>query len=329
MEMVLLEKCKRFAAKIAVKRLRFALIPIVNFMARTGEGTDDCLRKGCLPMPVHFFSPVPDLVDLERRGVWDSRSDLVGIDFRLDAQLAVLAKLGQEFGHECDWPPNSTGNPYQFYTENASFSYGCAASTHCILRHFSPRRVFEIGCGNSSLVIAKALLLNAEDTNTACAEYIIVDPYPQAMIEKGLPGLTRLVKRQVEVLDVSFFERLGENDILFIDSSHTVRIGGDVNYLILDVLPRLAPGVIVHFHDIALPREYPKVYANNPHFRVFWTEAYLLQAFLCFNDQFEVLLAMSHLMVEWKEEILKAFPYYDPTKHRAISESFWIRRKPA
>lgn len=321
-----LRKIANSAARLAVGSFASVLAPIISFMARTGEGTDACLRWNCLPLPVPFHSPVPDLADLERRKVWDCRTDLVGIDFRPDAQTALLGKLGQEFGSECDWPPNPTSDCYQFYTENASFSYGCAASTHCILRHFKPRHVVEIGSGNSSLVISAALFLNAADTTAKDAEYTIVDPYPRPIIKEGLPKLRRLVNERVELLDVDFFDRLGENDVLFIDSSHAVRIGGDVNYLILDVLPRLAPGVIVHFHDIALPYEYPKVYATNPHFRMFWTEAYLLQAFLCLNSQFEVLLAMSYLMTERKEAFGSAFPPYDPAKYLLGSGRFWIRR---
>lgn len=317
------ESVKRFLVDFALRRFDPILAPIITHMARTGVGTDRCLRLGSLPMPVHFHSPVPDLEDLERRKVWDRRSDLAGINFRPDAQVAFLLKLGKEFGRECDWPPNSTGDSYQFYTENQSFSYGCATGAYCILRHFKPRRVIEIGSGNSSLVIAKALSRNAREEG----EYIIVDPYPRSMIENGLPALTRLVKERVELLDVNFFARLGKDDVLFIDSGHVVRIGGDVNYLILDVLPRLAPGVIVHFHDIGLPYEYPKVYATNPKFRVFWTEAYLLQAFLCFNSEFEILLAMNYLMSERQEVFRAAFPLYDPVKHRAMSGSFWIHRK--
>jgi hypothetical protein len=277
-------------------------------------------------MPVDFYSPVPDLADLERRNVWDRRSNLVGIDFHPDAQMAFLTKLGLEFGDECNWPPNPTANLDKFYTENGSFSYGCAAGVHCIIRHFKPRRVIEIGSGNSSKVIAAALRLNAEASG-GVAEYTIVDPYPTPIIENGLPGLTRLIKQRVELLEEKFFDQLAENDVLFIDSGHTVRIGGDVNFLVLDVLPRLAPGVIVHFHDIGLPYEYPKAYATNPSFRMFWTEAYLLQAFLCFNDQFKILMAMAYLMTEQQEAFRKAFSHYDPAQHKAISGSFWIRRR--
>ena len=159
------------------------------------------------------------------------------------------------------------------------------------------------------------------------AEYIIVDPYPGSIVENNLPGVTQLVKQRCELLDIDFFKQLGKNDILFIDSSHMARIGSDVNYLILEVLPNLASGVIIHFHDINLPFEYPKAYATNPRFRMFWTEAYLLQAFLCLNTKFEILLAMSYLTAEKGEVLHNSFPLYDPDKHILTSGSFWIRRK--
>ena len=303
------------------------LAPIFSRVARSGLGSNACLRWGFLPLPVDFYSPVPDLADLERRKVWDRQSDLGGINFRPDTQVDFLAKLGREFGSECDWLPNPTRKNDQFYTENGSFSYGCAAGAHCIIRHFKPGRVIEIGSGNSSLVIANALALNAEKAGKEKAEYIIVDPFPGRVVDNGFPDITKLMKCSVESLDVSFFDQLTKNDVLFIDSGHTVRIGGDVNYLVLDVLPRLAPGVIVHFHDIGLPNEYAKKYATNPRFRVFWTEAYLLQAFLCFNREFEILMAMEYLMTEQNETFRKAFLHFDPSKHVSLSGSFWIRRK--
>ena len=302
------------------------LAGIVREMAETGIGTDACLERGCLPMLVHYYSPVPDIADLGQRRVWDSRSDLTGIDFRPEEQVAFLSRLGQEFGNECKWPRTPTSDPLQFYTDNNSFSFGCAASLHCILRYFKPKQVIEVGSGNSSLVISSALGLRGGDHSQPKCEYTIVDPYPEEIISKSLPGLTRLIKERVELTDIKLFDQLRENDVLFIDSSHTVRTGGDVNYLILDVLPRLAPGVIVHFHDISLPYEYSQVYFTNPSFRVFWTEAYLLQAFLSLNSQYEILLAMNYLMSDCLEEFCSAFPHFEPAKNWANSGSFWIRR---
>jgi hypothetical protein len=303
------------------------LAPLFARVARTGVGSEHCLQHKYLPLPVHYYSPVPDVQDLERRNVWNHRSALAGIDFQAAAQEALLLKLGDEFGQECQWPATPTEDPYQFYTQVVNFSYGCAAVTHCMVRHFQPRHVIEVGSGNSSLVLAAALRANGAEGQNTEQEYVVVDPYPRRNIEKGLPGLTGLNQQPVETLSPEFFDRLGANDILFIDSSHTVRIAGDVNFLILEVLPRLAPGVLVHFHDIDLPREYPKTYITNPRFRVLWTETYLLQAFLSCNSQFELLLAMSYLMHDRPTVFQRAFPHYDPVQHRLYSSSFWIRRR--
>ena len=302
------------------------LAPAIAHMARTGEGTDACLALGALPLPVHYYSPVPDLPDLERRKVWGRRSPLAGIDFREGAQVEYLLELGRAHGHECAWPFAATPDPHQFHLDNTCFSFGCAAALHAVLRRHRPRRVIEVGSGHSSRVISAALQANARESAPP-ARYTVIDPYPGQPIA-SLPSLTRLVAERVELTDPALFDELGHDDVLFIDSSHMVKIGGDVNFLFLEVLPRLAPGVIVHVHDIGLPYEYAKVYYTNPAFRVFWTEAYLLQAFLACNDRFEILLAMGYLMEEHKPSFRAAFPHYDPVRSPNGSGSFWFRRKP-
>ena len=300
------------------------LAPAIRRMAETGNGTDTCLEQGCLPMPVHYYSPVPDIQDLRARRVWDRRSAMAGVDMREEPQLALLAELGRDFGAECRWPHDPSHDESEFYTDNSSFSYGCAAATHALIRKLKPRRVIEAGSGFSSRVIAAALRANEKDSGGR-AEYTVVDPFPGGALE-GLPGVSRVLRQRVELLDADLFRTLGENDILFVDSGHTVRAGGDVNFLVLDILPILAPGVVVHFHDIALPYEYAEVYFTNPRFRVFWTEAYLLQAFLCHNVAYEVLLAMNFLMRDHAAAFRSAWPHYDPSLHRFPSHSFWIRR---
>jgi hypothetical protein len=307
------------------KRARFKEIAaIVHEMAQTGLGTDDCLQLGCLPMQVHFYSPIPDIKDLEERKVWNKRSEMPGVDFRAANQLVLLKQLGEEFGNECTWPLKPTPDPAQFYQENGSFSFGCAASLHSIIRHFKPRHVIEIGSGFSSRVISDALGLNKEQGLQA--EYTIIDPYPGHVVLDGLIRYDRLIQQRVELEKPDIFNSLGDSDLLFIDSGHTVRTGGDVNFLFLEVLPRLNPGVIVHFHDIPLPWEYAKTYFTNPAFRVFWTEAYLLQAFMAFNSEFKVLLALNFLQMEHMDAFCAAFPHFDLKVNWAISGSFWIQR---
>ena len=126
---------------------------LVTYMARTGAGTDACYRAGCLPMPVHFYSPVPDLDDLDKRRVWARRSELPGIDWQPDAQAARLRELGTGYGAECDWPLRGDPDGAAFFVDNGRFSFGCAAATHCLLRALKPRRVIEIGSGMSTRVI--------------------------------------------------------------------------------------------------------------------------------------------------------------------------------
>src|SRR6266568_1155891 len=301
------------------------LAKIIKITAATGKGSDICLEEGFLPLPVHFYSPVPDLSDLVKRNIWEKVSDLPGINFRRQEQPAFLAQMAERFAGECQWPLMPTNDSQQFYLKNPSFGYGCAASTHCMIRCYEPAAVIEIGSGMSSRVIAAALGVNRREGHPS--QYLIVDPYPGAEISGGAIDGAELVKTRVELLDTSFFSLLKENDILFIDSSHSVKTGSDVNYLYLEVLPRLDPVVIVHVHDICFPYEYPRAYATSESFRQFWTEQYLLQGFLQFNDEFEVLLSLNYLMVDHAAFFREVFPYYAPDVHPSISGSFWMRRK--
>jgi predicted O-methyltransferase YrrM len=184
-----------------------------------------------------------------------------------------------------------------------------------MIRHFQPRLIIEVGSGFSSLISAEAA---AKNTNSAL---ICIEPSPQDFLRKGLPGLRSLIEKRVEELDLEFFTQLDSNDILFIDSSHTVKIGGDVNYLFLEVLPRLKPGVIVHVHDIFFPFEYRRDWVKDE--RRFWTEQYLLQAFLTFNAEFEVLMCNSYLDLHYLEDVKSTFPNSPPRG----GGSFWMRRK--
>jgi hypothetical protein len=187
-----------------------------------------------------------------------------------------------------------------------------------MVRHFQPRRIIEVGSGFSSLVLGQAASKNKSSA------LICVDPFPHELIRKSntIPALQSLIETKVQDVDVEFFSQLESGDILFIDSSHTVKIGGDVNYLFLEVLPRLKAGVIVHVHDIFFPFEYRRDWMLEE-FR-FWTEQYLLQAFLIFNSEFEVLMANSYLNHYYPSDLKAAFP----DLRRWIGGSFWMRRQP-
>ena len=272
-------------------------------------------RQGFHVTPVHFYQPIPDTQALPKT-LWNRPSELVGIDMNDSLQLDLLRTHFPKFRDEYEkFPTKPTGEAGRFYLRKRPFGGTDALVAYCMIRHFQPRLIIEVGSGYSSLLIAEA----AAKTN-ACS-LICVEPFPSDFLSKGFPCLKALLAKKVEEIELDFFSQLEAGDILFIDSSHTVKIGGDVNYLFLEVLPRLKPGVIVHVHDIFLPFEYRRDWVMDE-FR-FWTEQYLLQAFLTFNSEFEVLMANSYLSYYHKEDLKATFPSLPSLG----GGSFWMRRK--
>jgi hypothetical protein len=133
-----------------------------------------------------------------------------------------------------------------------------------------------------------------------------------------------LIIEKVENVDESVLIDLAENDILFIDSSHTVKPLGDVNYLFLKIIPQLNPGVIIHVHDIFFPVEYLPYHFFNNRLKQFWQEQYLLHAFLMFNREFEIIISMSYMHFKYQDRLKELFPWYSPERWPS---SFWMRRK--
>lgn len=269
----------------------------------------------------NFYSPIPDTMTLTD-DVWSRSSELVGLDLQEGRQLELLQQFSSNFKSEYDSFPKTQANPHEYYVGIPSFGPVDAAILYCMIRYFQPRRIIEVGCGSSTLLSAMALLKNERETGQR-SELISIDPYPNEILKKGIPGLSRLVVSRVELVPLSEFTSLEKNDILFIDSSHVLRIGGDVQYEYLEVFPRLKKGVLVHAHDIFLPREYPKRWVMD--WKNFWNEQYLLQAFLYFNSAFEILWAGSYMHLRHPEALKEAFGNY--THNRTWPVSLWMRRK--
>ena len=273
----------------------------------------------------HFYSPIPDTKHLEARSdFWEREMELVGVELKPDRQLELLANVFSQYRGECDFPLNRTSIPHEYYINNGAFGLISAAVLHCMIRHFGPETIIEVGSGNSTYVAAQAGLMNRESGRDT--KLISIEPYPSEVLKKGFPGLSELIPTQVEALDKSFFAQLEEGDILFIDSSHVVRIGGDVVFLYLEVLPRLKAGVIVHIHDIFWPHHYPKEWVVERQF--FWTEQYLLQALLTHNATFEVLWCGSYMYLKYPERLRAAFPPPPGLgcRQNYFSSSFWLRK---
>jgi hypothetical protein len=272
-------------------------------------------------VPNHFYEPVPDTRHIPE-DFWKSPSGLVGIDIKEDAQLTLLQDFCGMYKPEFEQFQNSTSiSSNGFSLANKSFGSVDAEILYCMIRHFKPNTVIEIGSGNSTRVSSMAILKNGHES-AAPGKLIAIEPYPSAAIESGFPGLTRLIKAPVQSVPLAEFESLGENDILFIDSSHVLKEGSDVQFEFLEIVPRLKKGTIVHFHDIFLPFPYPRSWVVDE--LRFWNEQYILQALLAFNNSFEVLWAGNYMSYRHPEALRQAFPSYRPGK--TAPGSFWIRK---
>ncbi|HYV51255.1 MAG TPA: class I SAM-dependent methyltransferase, partial [Dongiaceae bacterium] len=182
-----------------------------------------------------------------------------------------------------------------------------------------PRRILEIGSGFSTRLALSALEKNRQAGKPGVLT--LCDPKPPRWGRTGSDGIERIVPSRVQELSLGEFTDLGASDMLFIDSTHVLAIGSDVQFSFLDVLPRLNPGVLVHVHDIFFPQEYPEYWVRDR--MRFWNEQYLLQAFLAFNAGFRTVWASHWMSVRHEDQLRRAIPSFAPGKSPG---SFWMER---
>jgi hypothetical protein len=237
-----------------------------------------------------------------------------GIEWREEAQVAILRdELGQL--SEFVFADAPTGDPHEYHSGNDMFSRLDAWILQAMLRHHRPKRMIEVGCGWSSLVTAR---VNREHLGGSM-RFTCIEPYPPNFLGDGVDGISRLIVSRVEELPVDLFLELRADDVLFIDTSHVVKTGGDVVFLFHEVLPRLALGVVVHIHDIFLPDDYPQEWVFSGRA---WNEQYLVRSFLTFNHAFEVLLSVGWLTHRRPDVLAKTVPGYPA----GGGGSLWVKR---
>lgn len=280
------------------------------------RNSDYWQKRGFHIIPNHYYHPIPDTSKLRSKDF--AKKNLIGIKTNDKVQLGYLDKLAEfkkEFGQFGSLPKgiNPQKDP-KYYLNNFAFEGSDALSYYSFIRLLKPKKVVEIGSGWSTKIAANACLKNGD------TELISIEPYPQPFLKKGIPGFSKLIAKKVEEVPLTFFEKLKSGDILFIDSSHTVKIGGDVNYIFFEILPRLKKGVYVHIHDIFLPYDYPKDWVLKE--RRFWAEQYLLHAFLLFNDSFEIVFAKGYLNSKYPVRMKNVFMGVAPVG----GGSFWMRK---
>jgi len=253
------------------------------------EGRKYNKKQDCMCFPTgHYYSPIVNLDEIRQREheIWVDPGFVVmsAIDLNINYQKSLIEKFSI-FYKEIPFPDRKD-NTYRYFYQNPAFSYSDAIILYSVIRYFEPSNIIEVGSGYSSALILDSLdLLSRPDVNVT-----FIEPYNEkllSLISENDKKRVLILKDKLEYISLDFFNQLDMNDILFIDSTHIVKTGSDVNCLLLSILPNLKKGVFIHFHDIFFPFEYPKewVYEGRS-----WNEAYFLRSFLMFNKSFKILL---------------------------------------
>jgi hypothetical protein len=250
--------------------------------------------------PGDFYSPLPAVEDIPER--MPQATAIADIDLHEADQLRLLDELSAWYP-ELPFKENQSPE-LRFHIDNEWFSYCDATILYCMLRNFRPRRVVEIGSGFSSAAMLDTRDLFLDSTT----RFTFVDPNPERLQQLLRPGdvkTSSVAASKVQDVALSTFGELRANDILFVDSSHVVKVGSDVAWILFEILPRLAPGVIIHFHDIPWPFEYPESW-----FRAgrAWNEAYFLRAFLQNNDRFRIIFFNDFMKALHRDELGDRLP---------------------
>jgi predicted O-methyltransferase YrrM len=259
-------------------------------------------RAGVHLTPRHYYTPVPDVCWLRQHApLWEGAVTLAGVAWDLDAQLERLAGISAPYIHEVAG--------LEFFDRVRSDEWGPGYGPiesqvlHCFLRAHRPRRVIEVGSG-----VSTAVMLHALERETEPAELTCIEPFPSPMLRETAGA--RLLIRACQEVPLTVFSELEDGDLLFIDSSHAVKVGSEVPRIYLEIVPRLRPGVFVHIHDVFLPYLYPPDILTWPFWA--WQETVLLAALLTNNPKLEVLFCLSALHHSLPYEVRTLLPDYRP-----------------
>lgn len=267
-----------------------------------------------------FYSPLNDCTYLEQNtDLWTPREPR-DIDMRYPHQEQVVREVGKYVGELRDIPQTSS-SPTIFCWQNPFWNAADAMVQYGLMRARKPKRVVEIGCGWSSLLLARALTRNADETGMTPALVTQVEPYPRTDVLAALPKHWTLHAVPLQRAPFDVFESLSAGDTLFYDGSHCSKTASDVNWFFFEVLPRVKPGVLIHIHDIFFPEDYPKDWIFDR--GQTWNEQYVLQAFLMNNPRYEVEIANRAMWVHRRPLLEEQYQGVQP----AWGCSFWMTKK--
>lgn len=262
----------------------------------------------------HYYQPTYAAEDLPE-DVSQERA-LPGLDLFPTEQLQLLAALNYQ--SELAELAVHADPELAYRYDNGQYGAGDADALYSMVRHFKPKRIFEIGSGNSTRVAAKAIARNMADDPAYACRHLCIEPYEMPWLERLGP---EIIRKRVEDVPLELFAELEAGDIFFIDSSHVIRPFGDVLVEFLDIVPRLPKGVLVHVHDIFTPRDYPEKWLRED--RRLWNEQYLMEAMLAHSPRYKTRLALNWLQHNHRAVLDAAFPILQERKDASLG-AYWF-----
>jgi hypothetical protein len=263
------------------RQIRFALdrLPYVG-------GLREQLRNAGAYPAGHFYSPIPTHAEVSARlrSRPNETDRFAGVNLNREKQLETLREF-QAFYRDLPFPEERTPDT-RYYFGQTVFCYADAIFLYSFLRHAQPKRIIEVGSGFSS-----AVMLDTVDRFFAHPpQMTLIEPFPVNLKRLLRPhdyNRLTLIEDKVQRVPVETFKALQAGDLLFIDSSHVLKCGSDLQFLMFEVLPQLPVGVFVHFHDVFDSFEYPSEWLLKG---FYWNEDYVLRAFLSYNNAWEICL---------------------------------------
>ena len=252
----------------------------------------------------HFYSPVPArdevLSSLKKPS---ATASLLDVNLRHDVQRVLLGQYTSYYQQSPVFLRKRHRGSGITITQDY-FGHADAMFLYSFIRHFKPKRIIEIGSGFSSAVMLDTL----ERFPYGKVDVTFIEPYPARLLgtlKAEDQAAVKIIEKKVQEVDPGVFGSLQAGDLLFVDSSHVVKYGSDVQKVFYDILPKLPVGVFVHFHDIFFPFEYPATWLSDGRY---WNENYFLRSFLSYNDSWEIVFFNHYAGIEFKDFLAEKMP---------------------
>ncbi len=272
-----------------------------------------------------YYSPLPSVSHLKARvNRWYRPSGLRGIEYDLEGMKAAFSNLIPLYLNEF------LAFPTYEQLQKEGFGPGYTAldalTLYMMIRHIKPRRYIEVGSGLSTYYCSLAARKNTSEGHPLQMTCIEPNPFAKLYTIEGI----QIVAKEVQDVEMSLFQQLESNDVFFIDSSHILKVDGDVPFLFLEVLPALKVGAAIHIHDVPFPFNFPyppERWIFGEAWPMFWNEAMIVQAFLCLNSKFKIEMSTPLIRHLDEEFLVKNVPFYQSIRENSNTfSSIWLKR---